>query len=78
MWTQKEIKEMNEFDYEGLFNSVEVEEENTEVEVAPKVEYKEVRIVPTVQDMKHHFARLMMMKAEERGEHISYSEALNF
>jgi 2C-methyl-D-erythritol 2,4-cyclodiphosphate synthase len=78
MWTQQEIKEQEEFDYSALFNSVEVEEELRLEEIVPTIEYKEVKILPTAQDMKHQMARLLMMQAGERGEYLSYRDALNF
>ena len=74
MWTKQEIEEQNNFDYEALCNS-EVEELAIE-EVEAKVVYQGVKIVPSAQDVKHHLARLSMMMSEERGQELSYEQAL--
>jgi hypothetical protein len=74
MWTKQEIEEQNNFDYESLFNS-EVEEVAI-VEVESRIVYPSVKITPTPQDMRHHLARLAMMMSEERGQELSYEQAL--
>ncbi len=74
MWTKQEIEEQNNFDYEALFNS-EVEEVAM-VEVESRIVYPNVKITPTSYDMKHHLARLAMMMEEERGQKLSYEQAL--
>ena len=74
MWTKQEIEEQNNFDYESLFNS-EVEEVAI-VEVESRVVYPSVKITPTPQDVRHHLARLSMMMSEERGQKLSYEQAL--
>jgi hypothetical protein len=76
MYTQKEIKEMEEFDYASLFNQEEVQEVEVE-EVKVVKQYDEVKITPSSYDMRHHLARLSMMMAQERGEDLSYREAIN-
>ena len=75
MWTKQEIEEQNNFDYESLFNS-EVEEVAI-VEVESRIVYPSVKITPTPQDMRHHLARLSMMMSEERGQELSYKQALS-
>ncbi len=74
MWTKQEIEEQNNFDYEALFNS-EVEEV-VMVEVESRIVYPNVKITPTSYDMRHHLARLSMMMEEERGQKLSYEQAL--
>ena len=74
MWTKQEIEEQNNFDYEALFNS-EVEEVAI-VEVESRIVYPNVKITPTSYDMRHHLARLAMMMEEERGQKLSYEQAL--
>ena len=74
MWTKQEIEEQNNFDYEALFNS-EVEEVAM-VEVESRIVYPNVKITPTSYDMRHHLARLAMMMEEERGQKLSYEQAL--
>lgn len=74
MWTKQEIEEQNNFDYEALFNS-EVEEVAM-VEVESRIVYPNVKITPTSYDMRHHLARLSMMMEEERGQKLSYEQAL--
>ena len=76
MYTQKEIKEMEEFDYASLFTN-EVEEVEEVEQVEEVKQYAEVKITPSSYDMRHVLARLSMMMAEERGEDLSYSEAIN-
>lgn len=76
MYTQKEIKEMEEFDYSSLFNQEEVEEVEVE-QVKVVKQYTDIKITPRPYDMKNHLARLSMMMAEERGENLSYREAIN-
>ena len=74
MWTKQEIEEQNNFDYEALFNS-EIEEVAI-VEVESRIVYPNVKITPTSYDMRHHLARLAMMMEEERGQKLSYEQAL--
>ena len=74
MWTKQEIEEQNNFDYEALFNS-EVEEVAI-AEVEARIIYPNVKITPTSYDMRHHLARLAMMMSEERGQELSYEQAL--
>jgi hypothetical protein len=74
MWTKQEIEEQNNFDYAALFNS-EVEEV-VMAEVEARIIYPNVKITPTSYDMRHHLARLAMMMAEERGQELSYKQAL--
>ena len=77
MWTKQEIEEQNNFDYEALFNS-EVEDVAIVevVEVEARIVYPNVKITPTSYDMRHHLARLAMMMEEERGQKLSYEQAL--
>ena len=74
MWTKQEIEEQNNFDYEALFNS-EIEEVAI-VEVESRIVYPNVKITPTSYDMRHHLARLAMMMEEEKGQKLSYEQAL--
>ena len=74
MWTKQEIEEQNNFDYAALFNS-EVEEV-VMAEVEARIIYPNVKITPTSYDMRHHLARLAMMMEEERGQELSYKQAL--
>lgn len=78
MTTQEKAfqEEINNFDYASLFNQEEVEEVEVE-EVRVVKQYEQVKITPSSYDMRHHLARLSMMMAQERGEDLSYSEAIN-
>ena len=77
MTTQEKAfqEEINNFDYASLFTN-EVEEVEGVVEVEVKKQYAEVKITPSSYDIRHHLARLSMMMAQERGEDLSYKEAI--
>ncbi len=73
-FTTKELQEMEEFDYAALILE-DIKEDEVLVETPSKI-YPSVKVTPTTQDMRHHMARLEMMMAQERGEDLSYEEAL--
>ena len=71
------LEEMQNFDYASLFNQ-ELED------ITPvAVEVKEVPTTttrtsaPLKEGYKHQMARLEQMMAEERGQYISYEQAIN-
>ena len=68
--------QVENFDYASLFND-DIDEDTEVINNEVKKQYIDVKITPSSYDMKHHLARLSMMMAEERGEELSYNEAIN-
>ena len=78
-FTKELLDEMQNFDYGSLFNQ-ELEDITPildTVEVEKEVLTSTNKTAPLEGGYKHTLARLEMMMAEERGQYVSYEQAIN-